>query len=189
MNTHAEHQHGSIKKYVIWALLAVCVGVGLWYALRTTDAIVLFDEARDTREVIQLFEADRYWLTSTPGYSVENMLKFKSPDGDAHAGGKLRIKVLREHGKLIGFTAYYMLRLGVGKVLFVGVNKEYRGKRYGEQLLAHAVKELQKMGAQVVQLTTRTDNVPGQKLYRRFGFDETGRDDTYGLVFFEYRPR
>jgi ribosomal protein S18 acetylase RimI-like enzyme len=187
MNMHAEQRSG-VKKYVVMALLAVCIGAGLWYVQRTPQTILPFNNARDTRDIIELFEADRYWLTSTPGYSVENMLKYKSPDGDVQAGGKLRIKVLREHGKLIGFTAYYMLRLGIGKVLFVGVNKEYRGKRYGEKLLAHAVQELQKMGAQVVQLTTRTDNVSGQKLYRRFGFDETGRDDTYGLVFFEYRP-
>lgn len=180
------HKFSLHKKTIVTGIITVLLVTTLIFFMgRQSDGIISYDEARDTKALIELFEADRYWLTSTPGYSPELMLKYRSPDANRQTAGRLHLKVLREKNELIGFTAYYMLRLGIGKVLFVGVDKKFRGKRYGEKLLMYAVQELKKMGAQVVQLTTRLENYPAQQLYRRVGFDEIGRDDTY--VFFEYR--
>ena len=60
----------------------------------------------------------------------------------------------------------------LGTLLFIDVNPEFRGKeqRYAERLLRYAIDQMKMMGAASVELVTRTDNEPAQRLYKRVGF-------------------
>jgi ribosomal protein S18 acetylase RimI-like enzyme len=162
------------------------IGIGVGYYYISSDHMIYdYDERIDKKPIVDLFDSDRYWLTASPDYPVEYMLKYKAPTKDPLSIGRLHIKVLREHDKFIGFTAYYMLFDNEAKLLFVAVNPEFRGKRYGERLLKYAIKDLKSMGARYIRLTTRTTNLQAQRLYNRVGFKETSRDEE-GYVYFTY---
>lgn len=170
------------------ALAAVASSAYSTYCYYTgIDAqVVPFDDAHDMQDVINLFNANRYWLTLDPACSIENILAFKSIDGTQNRAGELHIKVVRERGNLVGFAAYRMKHSAVGEVIFLAINPEYRGKRYGEKLLAYAVKDMQTMGAHIIEITTRINNDAAQKLYTRFGFKEFNRNYRFWLVSLQY---
>jgi len=159
---------------------------GLWFWFNTGGPIYDFNDKRDTQEILKIFERDRYWLLASPDYSPEFMMKYRAPNQELKYMGRLNIKVMREKEKFVGFTAYYMKAPGYGQLLFLDVNPEFRGKDkgYAEKLLKYALEQLKIMGAEYVQLHTRTDNERAQGLYRRVGFYEISRDD--GFADFQY---
>lgn len=172
---------------ILFSIFSLCVIVGLLiYSLKNNGPIYEFNAARDTQEILNLFESDRYWLVSSPDYSPSYMLQNRAPSKDSRYLGKLQLKVLRESNQFIGFTAYYLKNPYEGSVLFVAVKPGLRGKRYGEKLLTFAINDLTKKGAKIIKLVTRPTNKSAQALYKRVGFFETASDEDY--VFFSYIP-
>ncbi|MFI5332835.1 MAG: GNAT family N-acetyltransferase [Candidatus Babeliales bacterium] len=173
------------------AVVSIMVGAGLaYYAThaRETGPICDFNEARDADAVKKIFKDDWYWLSNRE-YIPENIdfvLKTHSPNEyEPRYYGKMSIKVLREHDTLIGFITYYMLNFYEGKILFLAINPDFRGKRYGEPLIKYAINDFfNNRGATVVRLVTRVDNTSAQKLYIRIGFVETGRDLEDGFIHY-----
>lgn len=154
---------------VLAASLAV---VGWWFINRSP--VQEFNYDRDAKEILKIFDRDRYWLTTSSDYSPEFMLKTRSPNPyDIRYYGQLHIRVLWEKGSFVGFTAYYMKTPTLGFILFMDVNPEFRGKRYGEILMRHDFAALKRMGATRVELFTRTNNERALKLYKRVGMVET----------------
>lgn len=145
-----------------------------------------YNAATDKDEIVALYEKDKYWLTDSPASTIEFILKYKTPDANPFNRGKLAIQVLKEKNNFAGFTAYYMTSSTVGKILFLAVKHEFRGKQYGQRLMKHAIKRLKNMGAQEIVLVTRTTNFPAQKVYTALGFQETGRDQELGYLFYRY---
>ncbi len=179
----------SYKKIIIGLLFMCAVGAGvLYYVSVSHSPIYEFDEKRDTQPILKLFHENWYWLVASSDYSPEFAFKYRAPSQDPRYLGKLRVKVLREKNTFIGFVAYYMKTETEGKVLFLAVKTAARGKRYGQQLLQYALDDLiNNMGAKIIKLVTRTNNLRAQKLYNRAGFKETSRDDE-GFVYLKYVP-
>jgi ribosomal-protein-alanine N-acetyltransferase len=73
-----------------------------------------------------------------------------------------------------------------GRLLFLAVDQDFRGKGYGKILAHRAMKELFNMGADHIALWTRVSNLPAQKIYREIGFKEIFEDN--GYLYFEYWP-
>jgi len=180
-------QQKSWKKLTIFAgITATVLSAGiLYYAFAPRGPIYDFDPARDTQEILAIFEHNWHWLISSDDYSPEFMLKHRAPSKDPLYVGSLHIKVLREQNKLAGFTAYYMKKKGLGQLLFLAVGQEFRGKGYGEQLVQYVLKDFADMGASCVRLVTRTTNFPAHRLYNRIGFHEIKPHED-GFVYFEY---
>jgi ribosomal protein S18 acetylase RimI-like enzyme len=184
-----------IKKMIRNIIIAISVtgvfGAGLWhYNLQKPTIIYDLNIEQDTAPILDLFAKEAYWLDAQYDVTQDKyrrMLKYGYVNDNPMYPGRLKFKVLRDQGLFVGFTAYYKTAPTVGKVLFVAVNPDMRGKRYGQVLLETAIKELQKMGATTIELVTRTSNLAAQKLYVRVGFKETYRDD--GFVAFDYVPR
>lgn len=175
------------------ALVSIMLGAGVAYYVsqRETGPIYDFNEARDAQAVKKIFKDDWYWL-SNRHYIPENIdfvLRTHSPNEyEPRYYGKMSIKVLREHNTLVGFITYYMLNFYEGKILFLAINPDFRGKRYGEPLLKQAINDLfDNRGATVVRLVTRVDNTSARKLYTRIGFVETGIDEEDGFVHYAIR--
>ena len=176
------------------ALLSIMVGAGIAYYVsqaRETGPIYDFNESRDADAVHKIFKDDWYWLSNRE-YDVQNIdfvLKTHSPNEyEPRYYGKMDIKVLREDDTVIGFITYYMVNFYEGKILFLAINPDFRGKRYGEPLLKYAINDFfNNRGASVVRLVTRVDNAPARKLYTRIGFQETGIDEEDGFVHFAIR--
>lgn len=170
----------NIKKWAIGIgsiLVLIVLGFGIYMYRSQQGPIYDFDDARDTQDILKIFDRDRYWLLSSEDYSPEFMLKKRSPSQEMQYMGRLKIKVYREQNQLVGFTAYYMKTPELGCLLFLAINPEFRGKEkgYGEKLMRYALDQMKKMGATHVQLYVRIDNERAQKLYKRIGYYETSR--------------
>lgn len=173
-----------VKRVALIFTLSLVGGFVYRYVVQSRRPIYTYNAQTDRQEIVDLFEQDRYWLTSNPDSDVGVMLDTKSPNKQLRYRGALNIDVLRKNNNFIGFTAYYKKTETDGFLLFVAVKKEFKGKRYGAKLVNHAVEQLFKLGAQKVKLVTRTNNLRAINLYTRLGFTETLRDDE-GYVFFE----
>lgn len=172
----------------ITLLIASLIGITAFHLYHRSEVDFYdYNPETDKDEIVALYEKDRYWLTDSPESTIEFMLKYKSHDFNLANRGKLHFKILKEAGQFAGFTAYYMQQRGIGKVLFLAVKHEFRGKKYGTLLMNYAIAELKKLGAHEVVLVTRTINYPAQRIYESIGFVETYRDEQYGYVYYLYQ--
>lgn len=181
--------HTTKKRVVLGALLTgliAFVGSSSWYFYtKETLPIYTYSKQRDYQDIVDLFELERFWLTTTTDYSPLYMLDFMAPHKGAFYRGKLHVQVARPDNIFAGFTAFYMHDTKTGMILFLATRPELRGKGYGKMLIVSAIKELKKMGAKKVNLVTRTTNLPAQRVYVSLGFDEITRDEQ-GFVYYEY---
>lgn len=172
---------------ILLLVLSISLGAGITYfvtkhnqhgalATHPNCTISLYDKQRDLDEILALFEHD-WFMLSVREYDRERMiwmLDSGSPNEFEHRYiGKMKIAVLREHGKFVGFITYYMKNFYEGTILFLAIHQDFRGRRFGMPLLDFATCELKKMGAKVVSLVTRITNEPGIKLYNRAGFTQS----------------
>jgi len=194
-----------IKKIILTLsiTLATCTGIAL-FTHRTVEQgpIYEFNASRDTAAIMDIFNQNWYWLLASENSSPAFMIKHRTPDANPMHFGSLHIKVLYEgqpetsfdklrtnggkENKLAGFTAYYMETQQQGRLLFLAVAHEFRGKGYGKVLAEYAMQEMFKMGATHIALWTRVSNLPAQRIYKELGFKEMF--DENGYVFFEYWP-
>ncbi len=174
----------------IWIAGVVTVFVGLigglsWYCYADRGSLVDFVYERDAREVLEIFEKDRYWLTSTPSYDADYMLKTHSPNKNVLYYGKLQIKVLREQGAVAGFTCYYMKPGDIGFILFVAVAERFRNKGYAKKIVRYVINQFKHLGAKRINMLTRDTNYPAQRAYESVGFTQTLHDND-GYVYYSY---
>lgn len=179
-----------IKIAAVLILLSFGASVFYYYAPQPVcelgAPISDFQDERDARDLLKIFETDRYWLISSEDYDPAWALKTRSPNKrDSRYFGKLQIKVLRENDQLVGFVAYYMKNFFLGQLLFLAVNPEFRGKGYAQQLMKYAIEDMKKQGASMITLVTRTSNLSAQAVYKKSGFSVTHEED--GFVYFELR--
>jgi len=121
------------------------------------------------------FKENWYSLIEPEDFDVNHMLDTHSPNSwEPHYTGKLNIVVLYQEGQPVGFGTYYLLNSVVGRIQFIAVDKEFRGKRYAQKLVNFAVNALKKMGAKSIKLSTRVNNESARKLYKRLGFPIVG---------------
>ncbi|MGA9530543.1 MAG: GNAT family N-acetyltransferase [Candidatus Babeliales bacterium] len=157
-------------------------------------AIEPYNANKDYQDIRELFEENWYWLTTRP-YTpkgaeeyITHMLVHKAPnDIEVRYFGKLNVSVLREEGKFVGFVAYYPENFHDGRVLYLAVKSEFRGKRYGQRLLMYAIDQLFKAGSKRVWLATRINNRRAQSLYQRAGMKEYSREDDF--LFFDIKQK
>lgn len=164
----------------VFLIAMCCFGVWLYSGAYQQDSLSDFNQKRDLKQMVELFEKNRSFLTyqkySDPAFLFIN----KTPSyRDPRFMGSMKIKVIRDGKNLIGYTTYYTDEEGRGKILFVVVDELYRGRRYAQQLVQVALKDFKKWGLKYAYLVTRVDNFSAQKAYERVGFFETDRDDTY----------
>ena len=166
-------------------------GSGYWYWSSQSaqkqsilaTSLVPYDQKKHKSFIKKEFKSNWYLLINSPEYDLDHMLDTLSPNNYASQyHGKMKIIVLEVENRIVAFGSYYMRNNFQGKILFVEVAKEFRGKRYAEKLVNHAVQELKKMGAKIVRLETRTDNKSARRLYNRLGFIEVNEER--GFVFY-----
>lgn len=184
------------SKYIKIIIAGICILVGggiAYYFYHVpiqqvstgTDAarIVDFDDARDTDDIVKLFEENRYWLTTSNETSIAYLLKNRTPSkNEPQYAGTMEIKVLRDNEGFKGFVTYYKQNFYTAQLLFLAVPEKFRGRGYAQKLMDYALDDLKKMGVSNVWLVTRTNNTAAQKVYKRIGLQETSRDD--GFVYF-----
>ena len=176
------------KKIIFSALLLIGICGAVYYfkdLLIEPNGIVNFNYNRDRKQVEQLFKDD--WMLmltdeSAKTYSVDFMLKNKS-SSQHEKRNDLILKVWRENGDVTAFLAYYKKSLYNWQLLFLIVNKDYRGQGRSKAMVQYGLDDMVARGAVRVDLTTRSVNKLAQSLYtKNFGFKQI-----YGKgKYFEY---
>ncbi|NRB22040.1 GNAT family N-acetyltransferase [Candidatus Dependentiae bacterium] len=168
---------------ILFGIAAAVLGGFLLYqytptAPITSNGIENFQDDRDTQDILRIMKDDWYLLIESEDYSAEHMLKHRAPSQyEPEYFGKMRIKVLRKDDKVVGFVTYYLQKTYQGHILFLVIDKDYRGRGYAQKLIHYALQDLKRMGAAYVRLVTRVENLAAQKLYsEKLGFEEYGRD-------------
>jgi ribosomal protein S18 acetylase RimI-like enzyme len=179
----------TIKKFIfITAITSIIGGSAYFYYNQTPQTLISdFNPARDTQEIMNIFHKNWYWLLASENSSPAFMVKHQTYDANPLHFGSLHFKVLREQHKLAGFAAYYMETPTQGRLLFLAVDHDFRGRGYGRLLAECAMQELFNLGADHLVLWTRVANLPAQKIYRELGFIE--KFDENGFLCFEYYPQ
>jgi ribosomal protein S18 acetylase RimI-like enzyme len=144
----------------------------------------LYKNEKDRSSVVKVFKDNFYALTANPDHDFDVMLQKRSPNRhETKYFGKMNTVVLYDGDTLAGFVSYYMKSTYAGKVLFLGIDKQFRRKGYGKKLMNAALDALKKQGAKVIKIATRSDNTAAQALYgNKLGF--TKEDEKDGFVFY-----
>lgn len=144
------------------------------------------DDERDIQDIQSTFMDDFYWLTTRDSYDVRAMLTRRTSDfTDPTLNNNMNIYVMRDKATdgLIGFVTFFSLSFYKGQVLFLSVNKAFRGKGYGRALVSYALEQMKHKGMIKATLFTRLDNKPARALYESLGFKETSRVSNVGLYY------
>jgi ribosomal protein S18 acetylase RimI-like enzyme len=97
------------------------------------------------------------------------------------------MKVMQEDGRVVGYSAVYKKAQFWGRILFIIVDKEYRGKGYAKALVMDALRYLFfDQDCLKVTLLTRQYNTAAQILYEKVGFT-VYEDDEYDKHYVFYR--
>ena len=183
-----------VKKLVLIARIGAGSGISYWVLrdkmhIGVEKPYVLYEfkgDERDIKDVEGMFKRDLYWLTTRDYYDVRGMMTRKTSEFDESSkDGDLTIYIMRDKAtdKFIGFTAYLRLSFYKGKILFIGVEPEFRGKRYAGELVKFDFEQFKKMDMIKGMLTTRVENAAARKAYEREGFKEYMIHD--GFVYYE----
>jgi len=78
----------------------------------------------------------------------------------------------REH--VVGFSGFWMM-VGEAHIIAIGVRDDYRQLGIGESLLIATIELAQILNASLVTLEVRASNKVAQELYKKYGFQVTGR--------------
>lgn len=178
------------KKWItISVLLISLIGFGgFWYYTKNSSAhdmvslgngfemrTCLTDEEKDF--VRKQFKENWAILIATPSYDIEYFLNKRGTyPFQTEYEGKMHIKVLYKDGVKVGFCSYYMKTPIEGAILFIDVDKDYRGKRYAEELMRYATADLKRLGAHYIRFSTLADNFSAQKVYDRLGYERINGD-------------
>ena len=74
-----------------------------------------------------------------------------------------------QSGQIVAYGGIWVI-LEDSHVTTIAVHPDWRGKKYGEQLLVRLLREAIERGASWITLEARESNVVAQNLYRKYGF-------------------
>ena len=81
-------------------------------------------------------------------------------------------------GQIIGYAGFWLI-LEEAHITTIAVNPSEQGKKIGEQLLLHLIREASARGAKWLTLEVRVSNTVAQRLYEKYGFSSLGKRRGY----------
>ncbi|NLT41082.1 MAG: ribosomal protein S18-alanine N-acetyltransferase [Anaerolineae bacterium] len=84
----------------------------------------------------------------------------------------------RGNPRVVGFCGYWLIE-DEAHVSTIGVHPDFRGLGLGEYLFASLLAEAMERRATSATLEVRLSNLTAQRLYRKYGFEPTGRRRRY----------
>lgn len=179
------------KRYVRYTSIVLAASLMVsgyfWYS-NNPQAIVPYEEARDSESLLEIYKQNHFWLTSNQDLATAHKdfarsLATSSPSAASTDQGDLSTFVYHQNGQTKGFVSYYLESPTQAKILYIAVHKNYRRKGCAAQLLQYAIDKLTAQGITTITLVTRLSNKGAQALYKKYGFRAVWVDDTY--VYFE----
>ena len=86
--------------------------------------------------------------------------------------------VLEDNERIVGF-AIMAISSEESHLLNIGVNKDFRGSGFGEQILKKMIIAAEVMGSKKIILEVRVSNKIAYRLYEKLGFHEIGERKKY----------
>jgi ribosomal-protein-alanine N-acetyltransferase len=81
-------------------------------------------------------------------------------------------------GKIVGMIVIWLI-VDEAHIATVATHPDYRRQGIGKRLLAHALRHMVRDGARSSFLEVRESNIAAQEMYRKFGYEVTGRRRRY----------
>jgi ribosomal-protein-alanine N-acetyltransferase len=103
----------------------------------------------------------------------ERSFRFELTDNPAS-----RCWVAEVDEKIVGMIVVWLI-VDEAHVATIATHPDFRRKGIAKRLLAHALRKLIEQGARSSFLEVRESNLAAQELYRKFGYEETGRRPHY----------
>jgi [ribosomal protein S18]-alanine N-acetyltransferase len=103
----------------------------------------------------------------------ERSFRFELTDNPAS-----RCWVAELEGQIVGMIVAWLL-VDEAHVATIATHPDFRRKGIAKRLLSHALRRLMDEGAQSSFLEVRESNLAAQEMYRKFGYEETGRRRRY----------
>lgn len=103
----------------------------------------------------------------------ERSFRFELTDNPAS-----RCWVAEVDERIVGMIVVWLI-VDEAHVATIATHPDFRRKGIAKRLLSHALRKLIEQGARSSFLEVRESNLPAQELYRKFGFEETGRRRHY----------
>lgn len=179
MNFFTSYGQG-IKISLSMVLVAACGWYGL-NSFRCDNGIYDYVESRDKVAIKKMFHDDWQLLyfgdfdkISEDDFNVDFMLDNCS-SSQYTATHNLVLKVMREHGKTVGFLAFYPRSPYWWHMLFIIVDQDHRRSGYASKLVQYFIDESVARGAIKVTTFTRLMNTRARALYQdKFKFKDMG---------------
>ena len=103
----------------------------------------------------------------------ERSFRFELTDNPAS-----RCWVAEREGNIVGMIVVWLI-VDEAHVATIAIDPEYRRQGIGKRLLAHALRHMIRDGARSSFLEVRESNRAAQEMYRKFGYEVTGRRRRY----------
>jgi [ribosomal protein S18]-alanine N-acetyltransferase len=103
----------------------------------------------------------------------ERSFRFEVTDNPAS-----RAWVAESDGKIIGMIVAWMF-VDEAHIATIAIHPDFRRQGIASKLLIHALQTVMSEGAKSSFLEVRAGNIAAQEMYRKFGFEETGRRPRY----------
>ena len=103
----------------------------------------------------------------------ERSFRFELTDNPA-----ARCWVAELDGKVVAMIVVWLI-VDEAHVATLATHPEYRRQGIGRRLLAYALSQMMQDGARSSFLEVRASNLPAQEMYRKFGYEATGRRRHY----------
>lgn len=103
----------------------------------------------------------------------ERSFRFEIADNPAS-----RAWVAELDGKIVGMIVAWLL-VDEAHIATIATRPEFRRQGIASRLLIHALEYMRSEGARTSVLEVRESNAAAQEMYRKFGFEESGRRPHY----------
>ena len=103
----------------------------------------------------------------------ERSFRFEISDNSAS-----RAWVAEEDGKVVGAIVAWLL-VDEAHIATIATHPDFRRRGIASKLLSHALRMMMNEGALTSVLEVRESNLAAQEMYRKFGFEESGRRPRY----------
>ena len=103
----------------------------------------------------------------------ERSFRFELTDNPAS-----RCWVAKLDGKIVGMVVVWLM-VDEAHIATLATHPDYRRRGIAKRLLSHALRKLVEEGARSSFLEVRESNIAAQTMYRKLGYEETGRRPHY----------
>lgn len=134
--------------------------------------ILPFDEKRDMEDITTIMKDEWEKLYVGKPFDLKIVNALMAPTSTEGEFAKM-LMVARHNQKVIGYVTYYMFKNRdpkEGHLESGALRTDYRGKGIAKEFFPKILQELKEMGAEILTIFVKKDNIAAKSLYEKFGF-------------------